>query len=272
MTAQQFGLFGGAETAGGDGVERDAEISSDRLYRYWLSRIWDRGLPIGLVCMINPSDADSKKDDPTVQNLTKRARRHWRWGGFYVVNLFAYRSSHPEDLAKAIDPVGPENDDHIGRIASMAAEGGGRFVAAWGAYEFSKSERQDIRERPQNVTDFLVSLGEVLCLGRNADRSPAHPLARGKARIPDDAPLLVYASRTRAPEAKQKERPKSVHERAPGNPPPLGSAPIGDCGWCGGTSEGRYACPMPDRTVLPLCDRCGPGHRPTVAEIRAKYA
>jgi hypothetical protein len=77
--------------------------------------------------MLNPSTADAEKFDPTVRRCFGFAR-DWGFGGLEVVNLFALRSTYPEQLKKVSDPVGPENDAVI-RRAVKAAD---LVVASWG--------------------------------------------------------------------------------------------------------------------------------------------
>lgn len=283
----QLGLAGFASTTTSrDGVERDALISPCGKFRYWLSRIWDRSRPMGFVCMVNPSDADAKKDDPTVQSLMRRARL-WGWGGFWIVNPCAFRSSHPSDLLTAPDPIGPENDSHISRLAAESVASGGRMVVAWGSsVDFDDpGTRPALRGRSKAVLALLLAHGDVYRLGRTADGSPTHPMARGKHRVPDDAPLELHAVMSGQKVGRIPFSKKPPH---PEDRPALDSAPEGTCGWCGGDAEGRYGVQAsadsasqkgnpetPDPRlpeIIPLCNTCGPGYRPTVAEVRNRYA
>ena len=47
-----------------------------------------------------------------------------------MTNLFAFRATKPADMKAAADPVGPQNDRHLRRVAKRA----GVVVAAWGAH------------------------------------------------------------------------------------------------------------------------------------------
>jgi hypothetical protein len=91
---------------------------------------------------------------------------------------------------------------------------------------------------------------------------------------PSTAAPAAPVVKTKAPAA-PKEPPKSVHEVPPANPPPLGAAPVGSCCYCGAQAEGRYAAPASSTSVvsvLPLCNRCGPGAKPSLPEIWARIA
>lgn len=277
---EQFRLFGGSEPvkSRGDGVERDALLSPCGTWRWWLLRIWNRSKPLGLVCMINPSTADDTKDDSTVQSLMRRAR-HWGLGGFYVVNLCAFRSPHPNDLLTAKDPIGPECDRWIAELARKVA-GGGALLAAWGSsVDFGPETRPVLRGRDTKVKAALSAIGDLWCIGRSGPGGshPTHPLARGKHRVPDDALLRLFAPGPEGGAIPTEKKVYSVHDVPPhpDHMPPLGAAPRGPCAWCGTESEGRYSVlPRPKDGVhgppMPLCNRDGMGYHPTVAEIRAK--
>lgn len=260
-----------------DSIERDALISPCGNYRYWLLRRWDRSLPMGLVNMINPSNGDDKKDDNTITSLIKRAQI-WGWGGYYIGNLFAFRSPYPDDLLIADNPVGPDNDRHLAELLAKVLASGGKVVAAWGSAAMltDPGGKPGIVGRDRRVLAMLTKQTEVLCLGLTQGGAPIHPLARGKHRVPEDAPLEVFRPKDGATAVKaKKEPPKSVHEVPPRNMPPLGSAPTGHCCYCGKPAEGRYsvpASPSSTKTLLPLCNKCGPGARPSLTEIWARIA
>lgn len=108
------------------------------------------------------------------------------------------------------------------------------------------------------------------------------PHAAQSLTLPMPGVSSQHAAPTEAPKArrisdtqKSKEPPKSVHEVPPKNPPPIGSAPTGPCCYCGATAEGRYGAPESSTSrasMLPLCNRCGPGAKPSLPEIWAKIA
>src|SRR5690349_21188818 len=100
-------------------MERLAVIEG--AYRYRLDRWWDRALPPLIYIMLNPSTADAERDDATIRVCMGRAKNEG-CGGIVVVNLFAYRATKPEDMKRAADPVGPNNDWYI----LSALETGGR--------------------------------------------------------------------------------------------------------------------------------------------------
>jgi hypothetical protein len=131
------------------------------MYRYTLRRTWEPDLPVVLFVGLNPSTADETHDDPTIRRCVGFARR-WGYGGLIVVNLFAWQTTDPRALRKAIDPVGLENDAWILR----GQEEADRVVAAWG-------NGGTFRGRAGEV---LPRLREPYALGINQSGQPVHPL------------------------------------------------------------------------------------------------
>lgn len=98
-------------------------------YRYLLERDWQPAAGRIAFVMLNPSTASEQRNDPTVERCERRARR-LGFGGFTVVNLFAFRATRPADLRRAEDPVGPEND----AVLAQAIAAADLVLAAWGAH------------------------------------------------------------------------------------------------------------------------------------------
>lgn len=152
-------------------IQRAALISSGGLYRYTLSRIWDANLPLLVFIMLNPSTADGEKDDPTIRKCIGFAQR-WGFGGFIVVNLYAYRATKPQSMWAAersgINIIGPDNDDHILEACVQAK----MVLLAYGAHEKA-------RERGEDVGRMLHSQNigyRVHTLGLTDAGQPRHPL------------------------------------------------------------------------------------------------
>lgn len=60
-----------------------SEFSADKRSRYRLWRIWDPSKPCILFIMLNPSTANTEKDDPTIKIIKQHANA-WGYGGIYV--------------------------------------------------------------------------------------------------------------------------------------------------------------------------------------------
>lgn len=108
-------------------TQKDAVISHCGQYRYTLVRVWDERLPKVMFVGLNPSVADAERDDFTLKRCVAYAR-DWGYGGVLIGNLFAYRSTDPRALKNARDPIGPENDIWLKRLADESEI----VVAAWG--------------------------------------------------------------------------------------------------------------------------------------------
>lgn len=156
---------------------RDALISPCGLYRYWLLRRWADG-PLLLFIMLNPSKADAAIDDTTIRRCTTFALAHG-YGGFYVVNLYAFRATLPADLKRAGYPVGPDADEHIHRLLVRCRD----VCVAWGADAAGLA-------RPAEVLRMLRAAGrDPLCLGVTRGGHPLHP-----SRLPSDRRLQPFGS------------------------------------------------------------------------------
>lgn len=107
-------------------IKAAASKSSCGNYRYWLSRIWDADTPIGMFVCMNPSKATAHYSDQTMGNCQNLAV-HWGWGGFYIVNLYAYMVTDPKQLKghKGVDAI---NDQAILDVAAEVHH----IVLAWG--------------------------------------------------------------------------------------------------------------------------------------------
>jgi hypothetical protein len=152
-------------------IHSGAAFSPCRIYRYVLWRIWDESKPIVMLNGLNPSDADELIDDPTITREIDFVRR-WGYGGFFKLNLFAFRSPKPEIMRLAADPVGPENDAYIIEYARRAA----LIVVCWGAAGY-------YRNRDTAVLKVLDGL-ELYCLGLTKHGYPRHPLyLRAETRL-----------------------------------------------------------------------------------------
>lgn len=140
----------------------DSGAVVDGSYRYSLWREWDSDRPCLLWVLLNPSNADASKDDPTLRRCLAFSRS-WSFGSLEIVNLYAWRSSVPQALVSAENPVGDHNDRYIQEAAQRAA----KVVVAWGAYK-------PLRGRDRAVIALLAQ--PLWCLGTTRDGHPHHPL------------------------------------------------------------------------------------------------
>ena len=157
-------------------MECGAEFSQDRRYRYTLWREWDAGEAHLNVIGLNPSTADERDDDQTVRRCVYYARR-WGFGGLRVTNLYAFRSTRPERMRAAQEPVGLENDRWLCEVAAAA----GSVVVAWAADVM-------VARREGAVLELLRGL-PLQCLAHTRTGRPRHPLYLSNDVVP--APYCV---------------------------------------------------------------------------------
>lgn len=160
-----------------DIIENDnsAVISACGKYRYKLTRWWsaDADGDHAVFIMLNPSTADATNDDPTIRRCIGFAQA-WGCTSTTVVNLFAFRSTDPNALSAAIDPVGPMNDGYI-----LDAVKDSKFVVcAWGAHKSAVS-------RASHVLNLLrANSVDPKCLRMTKSGFPSHPLYLPKGLNP----------------------------------------------------------------------------------------
>ena len=139
-----------------------AQFSDDRVYRYALWRGWNPSQPYVMFVGLNPSTADELEDDPTIRRCINFCKS-WGFGGLYMLNLFALRSTDPKLLKGHAEPVGPDND----RMLMLYAEASAWVVAAWGTQGV-------LFGRDREVVELLGD--SIRCLGLTQDGHPKHPL------------------------------------------------------------------------------------------------
>jgi hypothetical protein len=142
-----------------------AVYSDCERYRYALTRVWDEAGPRVLFIMLNPSKATEVQNDPTVERCERRARV-LGFGGFRVMNIFAWRETDPRLLRTAADPVGADNDalllDGLGWADTV--------IAGWGVHG-------EHMNRGLEVEVLLRGAGvDLHCLGLSKAGHPRHPL------------------------------------------------------------------------------------------------
>jgi hypothetical protein len=144
-------------------LSASADISSDRLYRYALSRHLAHGERAVLFVGLNPSTADARTDDPTIRRCVGFARS-WGFDWLLMGNVYALRSTDPKRLMLVEDAIGPLNQEALEAMTRRAE----LVVAAWG-----KNRLDAVATR---LAGWILSLEHTRCLGENQDGSPKHPL------------------------------------------------------------------------------------------------
>lgn len=157
-----------------------AEFSPCRTYRYALWRHWNWKGHANCVMFIglNPSTADEETNDTTISKCIGFAKK-WGYGGLYMLNLFAFRTTYPSELLQQTDPVGPDNDQAFGYYRTRV----GLVVAAWGSVSTKLRVHLQYSRRIAEVTEAIGK--PMTCLGKTQDGSPRHPSRLGYATQTD---------------------------------------------------------------------------------------
>lgn len=149
-----------------------AVISECGRYRYRLDRRVERGaigMPVFAYFGVNGSTADAEQDDQTVRKWNGFTLKNNGWR-YIVGNAFAYRATDVKELAKADDPIGPENDDYLWQIIQEADI----LVPCWGS---RMKLPFHLRARLYRVRDLIFSAGKpVRIFGLTKHGDPLHPL------------------------------------------------------------------------------------------------
>jgi len=155
-------------------MKRNACFSDCRTYRYALWRDWEDMLDTkhkgyAMFVGLNPSTADEKNDDPTIRRCMAFAQS-WGYSSLCMANLFAFRATKPANMRMADEPIGPENDSILQRLA----EGALVVVAAWGTNGTHLGRDDVIKKLLPNI--------HYLKLTKNGH--PGHPLYLPKTLTP----------------------------------------------------------------------------------------
>ena len=150
-------------------MKKKAIFSKDQKYRYLLERTWNNSKKKLLFIRLNPSGADSKKDDPTIRRLISFSKK-WGYGGFKVCNLYSYVTSSPSTLYSSSNMLGYKNKSYI----KKQIKNSDCIVYAWGNTE----------AEPHWLKKIVKT---SYCIGINKNGTPKHPLY-----INSNAKLLNY--------------------------------------------------------------------------------
>ncbi|MEO0693476.1 MAG: DUF1643 domain-containing protein [Pseudomonadota bacterium] len=150
-----------------------AVYSECERYRYSLTRTWG-GDRHALFVMLNPSTATEQQNDPTVERCERRARA-LGFGAFTVCNIFAWRETDPHKMRRAVDPIGPGNDDAI-TVACAAAD---MIICAWGTHGAHLNRGAAVEALMRGTKRPLHHLGLT------KDGHPRHPLYIAYSQLPE---------------------------------------------------------------------------------------
>ena len=161
------------------GVRASADVSPCGRWRRRLERDWteDGQQPKTLLWIgMNPSTADALVDDPTCARERGFTQR-WGYTRYLKGNVLDWRATFPTDIP--LDPALASTSANIVAILDMLDQSEA-VVAAWGKLP------PRLAPLSARVHHLLHTSGKpVLCLGRNLDGSPKHPLYLRKDTAPE---------------------------------------------------------------------------------------
>ena len=167
-------------------VETEAYFSNDEIYRYYLGRYF-KPKKEGVLdeylywIMLNPSTATKNEDDRSVRKCTEIAKR-LDYDGCVILNLFALRSTDPNELYKHPKPIGEFNDLYLLLITSIPVT----IVCAWGNHGLFQDRYKKIINL---IKESQVDL-KVKCIGKNKSGMPKHPLYARTDSLLQDYPYM----------------------------------------------------------------------------------
>ena len=152
-------------------TQQGAAFSDCRKYRYALWRIWDERKPFVMFIGLNPSTADENGNDNTIESV-ERLSRYNGFGGFYMMNCFAYVSTDPNQLIDVLPGEKETNFDWLQNTFKRCKD----VVFAWGAFSVVAKYQRD--------TAMTNMFPNAKCITKNKDGSPGHPLyKKGKTKF-----------------------------------------------------------------------------------------
>ena len=142
-------------------------INDDNSVRYILGKYSKDPL---VVFGINPSTADSEKNDTTI-SIVEHISTLRNKDGYIMLNLYPQRATHikKEYPHFAAEEICKQNLQHINRVISDGAE----IVAAWGTHI---KDRKYFVEMLEHINNIVVSKNaKWVCLAKTKKGHPHHP-------------------------------------------------------------------------------------------------
>lgn len=112
---------------------------------------------------LNPSTADENKLDPTLTRI-KNFSNKFGYNCFYMLNLFAFRSTDPKNMLNCIQPIGKDNDYWINQICKKVD----KVICCWGNIGKHLNRSENIKS--------IIGKYNLYYLDISKQGQPKHPL------------------------------------------------------------------------------------------------
>lgn len=166
----------------------DADFSPCGNYRWLLCRSIlgpsaDEPLKVLLFVGLNPSLADSGRDDPTLRRLRGFAL-DWGYHQLVVLNLFGKISASPAALRRCQDPVGPDSDRVLmSWFERWSGSPAWDLWLGWGEAGSLLGRDQEVEMMIARALALRPPASPPLVIGTTRSGQPRHPLYVAAGRL-----------------------------------------------------------------------------------------
>lgn len=109
------------------------------VFRYSLTRQWDKDKNKATIIMLNPSIGNVLKNDLSINRCINFCIDN-NFGSLEVVNLYAFIETDSKKLAGKKEFIGSENDKYI----QAAVESADTVIVAWGSNKKYQNRKKDV--------------------------------------------------------------------------------------------------------------------------------
>lgn len=148
-------------------MNNECIFSEDRIYRYVLKHSWKDMFDVQEKAIVwialNPSTADENQLDPTLTRI-RNFSNDFGYNCFYMLNIYAFRSTDPKNMLNCKQPIGKDNDYWIKEICNKTD----KIVCCWGNMGKHLDRSNKIREMLKSYPLYYLDLSK--------ENQPKHPL------------------------------------------------------------------------------------------------
>ncbi|WP_172675302.1 DUF1643 domain-containing protein [Virgibacillus halodenitrificans] len=149
-------------------MEFDAIFDDDisPFFRYSLTRTWDKNLKKAIIIMLNPSIANTMKNDLSINRCLNFCIDN-QYGSLEVVNLYAFIEIDSSKLKAKQEFIGKDNDYYLQKAVDSAET----IIVAWGS-------DKEYKTRKREVWDGFLNNKNVYYFEDGSNRTPPIHISR----------------------------------------------------------------------------------------------